>query len=370
MILGVDTSTYIEELEHGAKFYFEGKEIDPLDRFVKNGVSYMRIRLWHNPYTLDGKPYLAGTCDFNYFIRLAKLAISKGYKILLDIHYSDFWVDPAKQTMPKAWRGHSFEELKKDVYDYTKEVVSNALKEGVEISMIQIGNEITNGMLWPIARLEEDKTGPRKNYDKLAAFLKEGIKATKEVLPNCKIIIHLERSYDHNVYKEFFTEILKYNVEFDIIGASYYPYWHHSFDELFANLTTCKKLFNKDFMIMELGYAFTLEDYIPGEKNHLVVRENNVGTFGMTVNYPFTPEGQKDFVTDFLKRAKKEGCSGVFFWEPLLIPGDGIAWGSKESQIYTSGVVSKEERSDWCNQCFADYSGNLLPAFDAFTIEE
>jgi len=370
VILGVDTSTYLEELDHGAKFYFDGKEVDPLDRFVKNGVSYMRIRLWHNPYTLDGKPYLAGNCDFDNFIKLSKLAMSKGFKILLDIHYSDFWVDPAKQTLPKAWANHTFEMLKKDVYDYTLDVLTKAKELGVVVSMIQIGNEITNGMLWPFAKLLENGNEPRKNYDKLTDFLKMGIKATKEVFPSCKIIIHLEKSYDNFIYREFFDQLVKYNVEYDIIGASYYPYWHHSFDELFANLADCKNRYHKEIMIMELGYAFTLEDYVKGEKDHLVVRENNVNTFGMTVNYPFTKEGQKDFIVDFLARAKKEGVSGVFFWEPLLIPGDGIAWASKEAQIYTSGVISKEERSDWCNQCFADYEGNLNPAFDAFSTEK
>ena len=140
MILGVDTSTYIEELEHGAKFYFEGKEIDPLDRFVKNGVSYMRIRLWHNPYTLDGKPYLAGNCDLKNFIELSKLAMKKGFKILLDIHYSDFWVDPAKQTLPKAWANHTYEELQNDVYNYTKEVLVKAKEEGEVVSEVDNNN--------------------------------------------------------------------------------------------------------------------------------------------------------------------------------------------------------------------------------------
>ena len=369
MILGVDTSTYLEELEHGAKFYFEGKEIDPLDRFIKNGVSYMRIRLWHNPYTKDGKPYLAGTCDYNYFIRLAKLAISKGYKILLDIHYSDFWVDPAKQTMPKAWAKHSFIELLKDVYEYTKEVLLNAKKDGVTVSMIQIGNEITNGMLWPYGKIIE-KDGVRCNYENLIALLKEGIKATREVNKDCKIVIHLERSYDNKIYREFFTKLEEANVDYDIIGASYYPFWHHSFDELFFNLNDCKKRFKKEVMVMELGYAFTLDDYIKGEENHLVIRKNNISSLDMDFTYPFTKEGQKDFIEAFINRALKEAIDGVFFWEPLLVPNEGICWASNEAQIYTNGAILKAERSDWCNQCLADYDGNLNPSFDAFSLRK
>jgi len=370
MILGVDTSTYLEEIDNGAKFYFEGKEVDPLDRFIKNGVSYMRIRLWHNPYSESGEPYGAGTCDYNYFIRLAKLAIKKGYKILLDIHYSDFWVDPAKQCLPKAWVGHSFEELKKDVYEYTKKTLEDAKKDGVTVSMIQIGNEITNGMLWPIGKLLDNNGKTRLNYDKVTAFLKEGIKATKEVFKDCEICIHLERSYDQDVYQEFFTELEKANVEYDIIGASYYPYWHHTVDDLYLNLNRCKNRFKKKIMVMELGYAFTLEDYKKGCDNHLVVRANTLPTFGMKQEFPFTPEGQKEFIEAFIKRAEKEALDGIFFWEPLLIPGDKIYWASKAAQEYNCGGFIKEERSDWCNQCFADYSGNLLPAFDAFSLRK
>lgn len=370
MILGVDTSTYLEELDHGAKFYFEGKEIDPLDRFVKNGVSFMRIRLWNHPYSLDGKPYGAGTCDYNYFIRLAKLAISKGFKILLDFHYSDFWVDPAKQVLPKAWEGHTFAELQKDVYDFTKATLEGAKKEGVTVSMVQIGNEITNGMLWPIGKLLDNNGGVRLNYDKVTAFLKQGIKATKEVFKDCEICIHLERSFDQDVYQEFFGELEKYNVEYDIIGASYYPYWHHTMDELYANLNRCRSRFHKKIMVMELGYAFTLEDYVKGCDNHLVIRKETVAQLNAKLDFPFTKEGQADFIEAFIKRAEEEKLDGIFFWEPLLIPGEGIYWGSKEAQLYNAGGFIKEERSDWCNQCFADYDGNLLPSFDKFTIRK
>ena len=371
MILGVDTSTYLEELEVGNKFYLDGKEIDPLDRFIQNGVNYMRIRLWHNPYTLDGKPYGAGTCDYNYFIRLAKLAQSKGFKILLDIHYSDFWVDPAKQVLPKAWKDHSYEEVLKDVYEYTKETLLNAKKDGVEISLIQIGNEITNGLLWPYGKLLENPNGGvRLGYDKVCALLKEGIKATKETTPDCKIIIHLERVYDTEVYDEYLTQLEKYGVEYDILGASYYPYWHGTFDDLYRTLNLCRNKFKKQVMVMELGYAFTLEDYKEGCNNHLVIREDTYSLYGFKKEFDFTKEGQAAFIKAFLKRAEEEKLDGVFFWEPLLIPGEGIKWGTKEAQIYNAGAFIKEERSDWCNQCFADYKGNLLPSFDAYTLKK
>ena len=371
MILGVDTSTYLEELEAGNKFYFNGKEVDPLERFVSNGVDYMRIRLWHNPYSLDGKKYGAGTCDYDYFKRLAKLAMSKGMKILLDIHYSDFWVDPGKQVLPKAWQNHTYEQIVQDVYDYTKETLVKAKKDGIVISLIQIGNEITNGLLWPYGHLLDNPDGGvRLNYDKVCAFLKAGIKATREECPDCKIIIHLEKVYDTPRYMEYFNELKKYDVDYDIIGASYYPYWHGTFDDLYRTLNLCRDTFKKPIMVMELGYAFTLEDYKEGCKDHLVIREDTYAQFGFKKEFDFTPEGQAAFVRAFLKRAEEEKLDGIFFWEPLLIPGEGICWGTKAAQEYNVGGFVKEERSDWCNQCFADYKGNLLPAFDAYTLKK
>ena len=107
MILGIDVSTYLEELDHGAVYYKGDTPIDPLDAFRANGVDYMRIRVWNHPYSPEGAPYLAGTCDLESYIRLAKLAKSKGYRLLMDLHYSDFWADPGKQMTPKAWQGYT-----------------------------------------------------------------------------------------------------------------------------------------------------------------------------------------------------------------------------------------------------------------------
>ena len=155
MILGIDVSTYFEELAANAKYYENGIEVNPLDLFIKNNVNYMRIRVWNNPYNEEGKPYLGGTCDVDNFIKLAKLAISKGFKILLDLHYSDFWADPGKQFLPKAWQGKGIDEVEQELYKFTKDVCLKAKEEGIEIDLIQVGNEITNGICWPLGRLIE-----------------------------------------------------------------------------------------------------------------------------------------------------------------------------------------------------------------------
>lgn len=369
MRLGIDVSTYFEELAHGAR-YFDGdgkREVQPLDMFRSNGVDIMRIRLWVDPNSEKGEPYLGGNCDFDNFIKLALLAQEKGYAIMLDIHYSDFWVDPGKQTVPKSWRSLNREQLTKKVYEYTKETLEKAQKLGVKIDFIQVGNEITNGMLWPIGRLKEHEDGSRSNYEPTISFIKAGCRACREVTPNAKIVLHLERSYDKFVYNEFFTQMQNADVDYDIIGYSYYAYWHGTFSQFFENVEMCKK-FHKELMVVEVGYAFTLEDYIKSENGaHLVISEDNVSSFAFTQEYPLSPEGQAQFVKDFLRLAKEHGIAAVIWWEPIWIPGDGICWASEAGQEYI-GESGKSTRNEWANQCLFDYSGRKLPAFDEYKV--
>ncbi len=367
MLLGIDVSTYFEEKEAGAKYLYHGQEIDPLEVFTEHGVSLMRIRVWNNPYSPEGEPYLAGTCDKDNFIKLAEVAKSYGYHIILDFHYSDFWADPGKQFCPKAWEGLSYEEVVKNIYEFTKNVLEEAKTHEIPIDFVQVGNEITNGMTYPYGKLD-DTTNPRGNYEALAGLLKSGSKAVREVYPEAKIILHLERSFDHEVYKEFFSHIIPLGVDFDIIGCSYYPYWHGTFEQLFYNLTTCRELFHKDIMIMELGYAFTLEDYIQsGSQAQLVINETS--DMLDKLPEPLNPEGQARFVRSFLKEAEKHDVVGVVYWEPLWIPGENICWASKAGQKYIH-EEGKSTRNEWANQCLFDYNGVALPAFDEFKLEK
>lgn len=365
MILGIDVSTYLEELEHGAEYYDGGVRIDPLDAFRNNGVDCMRIRVWNNPFSECGEPYLAGNCDMENYLRLARLAKEKGYKILLDFHYSDFWADPGKQMIPKAWANFSLDELEAAVHSFTKECLLRARDEGVAPELIQVGNEITNGMLWPLGKLEAD--GVRGNYDIFCRLVDAGCRACREAAPEAKIILHLERSNDKAVYQEFFTNIEKRGIEYDVIGASYYPYWHGTPEELFENLNACR-IFGKEIMVMELGYGFTDEGYSQGGKEcRLVIDSSRSYIPGFTEIYPLTPDGQERFVRDFLALARENAVDGVFYWEPLWIPGIGICWASEAGQIYIH-EEGKSTTNEWANQCLFDYTGRKLPAFDAFKV--
>ncbi len=363
MILGIDVSTYLEELEHGARYFDGNVQIDPLDAFRANGVDFMRIRVWNDPYSETGEPYLAGTCDTNHYIRLATLAKSKGYRLLLDFHYSDFWADPGKQIIPKAWAAYDINALVDAVYDFTKQVLKAACDADVAPDMIQIGNEITNGMLWPHGRLEID--GKRGNYEYFCRLVDAGCRACREVVPKAKIVLHLERSHDQAVYREFFAEMQKAGIDYDVIGASYYPYWHGTPAQLFENLAACRA-FGKEIMVVELGYGFTTEAYsLDGEAKRLVIDAERAYVPGVTEQYPVTPVGQAAFIRDFLSMASQHEIDGIFYWEPLWLPGEGICWASPAGQQYIH-EEGKSTANEWANQCLFDYQGKKLPAFDEY----
>lgn len=366
MILGIDVSTYLEELEHGAKFFRGAAQIDPLEAFLENGVNWMRIRVWNDPRSRSGEPYLAGTCDMDHYIRLATLAKSRGYHLLMDLHYSDFWADPGKQMIPKAWEGMDVDDLAGAVYQFTRESLEAASAAGVAPEMIQVGNEITNGILWPVGRLE-GPDGTRGNYVNFCKLISAGCRACREVLPEAKIVLHLERSNDQAVYQEFFSEMEKAGIDYDIIGASYYPYWHGTPEELFTNLEACRR-FGKERMIMELGYGFTTQAYsMGGEDQRLVIDEARAYVPGFTERYPVTPEGQTAFVEDFLAMAEEHDIGGIFYWEPLWLPGEGICWASEAGQKYIH-EEGKSTSNEWANQCLFDYEGQMLPAFEKYKL--
>lgn len=370
MILGIDTSTFLEQQRISHPVYKkDGKVIDPFTLFKNQGVSHIRIRIWNNPYSEDGKPYLAGTCDLNNCLYLMKYLKKYNFKYLVDFHYSDFWADPSKQFLPKAWRKYSFEQLVGAVYDFTKESLLKIKELNTDVDMIQVGNEITNGMLWPFGHLDEGEAR-QASFDRFAAFLKSGIEACHEVYPKAKIVLHLERSYDQEAYREIISNLLHRGVEIDIVGSSYYPFWHHGFDEYFANMDMVQKEFGLPVMNAELGFPFTLLDYKKdenGKAKHLVINADNIEDFLKMMPYYPDVEGQKKFVKEFIRLAKEHHLVAVNYWEPTWIPGEGICWASDEGQEYQHSDA-KETRNEWANQCLFDYEGNALPALDEYKL--
>lgn len=368
MKLGVDVSTYLEEKNGGAKYFDHGKEIDPFREMRANGVDLIRLRVWNDPFE-NGRPYLGGTNSVENDLKIIEDLKPYGFSYIIDFHYSDFWVDPGKQTLPKAWKGLSFEEVKEQLYLFTKESLQKFKNAGVDVPYIQIGNEVTNGMVWPFGQLIDNGKGkPRSNYEGFIALLNSGIKGAKEIYPNSQIIVHLERSSDCEVYEELFTQLKEADVPYDVIGMSYYPYWHGNFAQLFKNVANCQQKFQKPIMIMELGYGFTLEDYLLTEngQSELKVTKENLEA---ELPYDIDIKGQELFIEDFLYRCEQHHVLGVIYWEPLWIPGETICWASVEGQAYIH-EEGKPTRNEWSNQCLFDYKGNKLPAFNKYRIKK
>lgn len=364
-IKGVDLSSLAEAEKCGAVFYDYGKEMDVFDIVKSYGINFVRIRLWNDPYDKDGNPYGAGTNDLETFVLLAKRAKAHGMSVLLDLHYSDFWADPGKQMKPKAWQDMGTDALEKAIYDYTVDVMEVCRDNGFLPDMVQCGNELTNGMLWPEGQIfDENSTG----YDNLARFVSAGIRGVKAVNLDTLIMIHLDNGGNNELYRRWFDNYIKRGEDFDIIGLSYYPFWHGTIDDLSANMQDIAKRYGKELVIAEVSMGYTMEDYKEYEKledcerKGMATRQELVDKAG----YSMTKEGQTAFINDLLDRI----CSvynglgrGFFYWEPAWIPVPNLGWATPAALKYIKepGPCGNE----WSNQALFDYDGNVLPALKA-----
>lgn len=368
-IKGMDISTLVEMEKCGAKYYDYGKERDLFDILKSYGTNAVRIRLWNDPYDSQGMPYGAGTNDLETMLILAKRAKAHGMDILLDLHYSDFWADPGKQFKPKAWEGLDADGLCDAVYNYTTDVMNVCKDNGILPDMVQTGNELSNGMLWPDGQIFDDDTakslGRTPEYDNLAKFVSAGIRGVKAVAPATKIMIHLDNGGNNELYRRWFDNYIKRGEDFDVIGLSYYPFWHGTLGDLSANMADIAKRYGKELIVAEVSMGFTMEDYKDYEKlsdeerKGMATRQELVSK----IEYPMTKEGQADFMKDLLDRICNvpDGLgAGFYYWEPAWIPVHGSGWATKESLEYIKdpGPCGNE----WANQALFDYNGNVLPA--------
>ena len=356
-IKGMDVSS-LDELEQlGAFFYDKGEQKDLLEILKSYGTNYIRIRLWNDPKAVDGKPYGAGNTDYAVALRLAKRTKAAGLKFLLDFHYSDFWADPGKQRKPKAWEGYRVDELEQAVYAFTKEHMLKLIAEGVEPDMVQVGNELSNGLLWP--------EGQWPNFDNIARFVSAGIRAVRETAPACKIMIHLDNGGNNALYREWFDNYTERGEDFDVIGLSYYPFWHGSLQDLENNMNDIAKRFGKELVVAEVSMGHTTEDYASYEKLEPHERKGMATKSALCEKVPFamTKEGQCEFMKAFLTAVEQVPDNigrGFFYWEPAWLPVAGSGWATKAALEYIkeAGPCGNE----WANQALFDYEGNALPA--------
>jgi len=241
-IIGADISWVQQQENEGRKFKDRGVEKDALDILKDHGFNYMRLRIFHNPRAPKGYSK-EGYCDLEHTLEMARRIKAANLKLLLDFHYSDTWADPAHQYKPQAWENLPFDELTAAVRSYTNEVLTAFKKRGLSPEMVQIGNEVSNGFLWPDGKL--------KDLDKFTTLVKAGIKGARQADPNIAIMLHIACGGQNARSRYFMDNVLKRGVEFDILGQSYYPKWHGTLDDLCTNLNELALRYKHPIIVVE-----------------------------------------------------------------------------------------------------------------------
>ena len=371
-IMGMDASCVPSMEAGGVKYYdHDGKEKDVYQILSENGINYIRVRVWNDPFDADGNGYGGGNCDIENAIAIGKRATEYGMKLLVNFHYSDFWADPAKQMVPKAWKNMSIDEKSEALYAYTKECLEKLVAAGVDVGMVQIGNE-TNGAM---CGESSTKLG---GWAKITQLMRAGSRAVREVCPGALIAVHFANPEKVTNYESYSKNLDYYGVDYDVFASSYYPFWHGTYENLAAVLNKVSEQYGKKVMVAETSYAFTAadNDYYG----------NTIGEGGGIVkNYPFTVQGQANLVRDVIDVTVNGMTNGigVFYWEGTWIPAGGANYEENLAlwEKYGSGWASShageydpDDAGQWyggCavdNQTFFDATGHALESLKVFAL--
>lgn len=365
-IFGMDASCVPSLEAGGVKYYDHGNnEKDVYTILAENGLNYVRVRIWNDPFDKNGNGYGGGNCDIENAVEIGKRVTKNGMKLLANFHYSDFWADPQKQSIPKAWVGMDIDEKCEAVYDYTKKSLNKLVSAGVDVGMVQVGNE-TNGFMCG-----------ETDWKNIAALMSAGSKASREVCPEALVVLHFSNPELVGRYAGYAYELDRYGVDYDVFASSYYPFWHGSFENLKNELKKVTSVYGKKVVIAETSYAYTSED--------TDFHGNTIGAgFGEVDGYPFTVQGQADFVRDLIDTASNiDNCIGVFYWEGTWISAGGksyeenrLLW-EKYGSGWASSYVAEYDPDDagkWyggCavdNQAMFDKNGRALESLKVFAL--
>lgn len=363
---GMDASAVLALENSGVKYYnFDGEEQDVFMTLAQAGVNYIRLRVWNDPYDENGNGYGGGNNDVATAIALGQRATKYGMKVCIDFHYSDFWADPKKQFVPKAWEGMDIEEKSDALYNFTLESLTQLLDAGVNVGMVQIGNEINNGMSG-----ETDVANVRK-------LLTAGSKAVREAAANSGkeilVAIHYTNIDDMKKLDTLLTGLQVKEIDYDIVGLSFYPYWHGTIEDLKNAIIHIRDTYGKKVYVAENAYCYTAEDG-DGSANSVE------GTDDLAEGYSASVQGQANEVRDVCAAASEAGAEGVFYWEGTWIPvGPADAdnsdlwekYGSGWASSYASGYDPKDAGQyyggcSWDNQAMFDFTGHPLASLNVF----
>lgn len=386
-IRGVDVSSYPALMKAGVKFYdAKGNQVNLFKALKDAGVSHVRLRLWNDPYNAKNQPYGAGDDNLTNVVEMAREANANGLKVLLDFHYSDFWADPAKQTLPKAWKNLSNTALQQAYYNYTAQAVTTMAKNGIVLDSVQIGNEITDGMPGAFKPHDPSTWTDPKLGPKLTGFLNNASKAVRSTSPTTKIIVHIETP---NVakYRTIMQTLKNAKVSYDILGTSYYTYWGNTPQVLTDVIHMAQKEFGKKVCAMENGWTYSDQTFNG--------KGDSVGHLD-SPQFPQTVQGQIDELNQSYTTMIKAGGLGIYYWEPAWLPvkagwGNntweynqyasnvfGTGWASKyvigyepDAEMYytdptTHKTIETWGASTWTNQTFWSQNGNPLSSLYAY----
>ncbi|HEV2782254.1 MAG TPA: glycosyl hydrolase 53 family protein [Actinophytocola sp.] len=341
LIRGADISFTLQE-EAAGRSYRDGGVVRPIERILADrGANFIRLRVWTAPPP--------GYSTLSSALTLARRAHAVGQQVLLNLHYCDFWADPSKQPTPAAWAGQDLPTLAQTVRRYTRDAVAAFARQGTPVAMIQVGNEITNGMLWPLGQIYRSDG---EHWAEFTTLLKAGIAGAREGNPAgnpLQIMLHIDRGGDNGGSRYFFDHVGTQGVQFDVIGQSYYPMWHGSLAALRANLNDLSTRYGKPLVLAEVSYPWTLGN---GDQLGNFVTSNSQLPDGS--RFPATRSGQAAYFEELraiLAAVPGGRGAGFFDWEPGWLPGVG----------WTTGEGNPND-----NLTMFDFSGNALPSLRAF----
>lgn len=378
-IRGADVSTYLSQKESGVTYKdFDGNTLDDAGFFkllAESGVNCIRIRVWNDPKDKDGATYGGGHNDLDTAVTIGKLATDAGLPVMIDFHYSDFWADPSKQKAPKEWAHLTFDDKKQALFDYTKSSLKTLLDAGVNVTMVQVGNEINNGMAGETTRSRVNEL-----LTQGSAAVREAAKdAGKEI----KVVLHYTNALENAVI-DIANDLIAANVDYDVFALSFYTFWHGTPAQLTERVKELKALTGKEVIVAETSYAYTNDD---GDGNANTVSKD---ASGISLDYDISVQGQANEVRDVMQAVKSADGSGVFYWEPAWTPVEvydptaanaaevlernktawethGSGWACSAAKSYDPNDAGKYYGgSAWDNQAMFDFNGAPLESLRIF----